>query len=256
VTRELAIPTADGTLHTLDTPGGEPSLVFLNGAFATVQSWDRVIARLGDALHTVRFDARARGKSAPSTDYSVSSAVEDVARVIAATGVDRPILVGWSHGATLAVRCAAQHPEDVRGLVLIDGAYPMAMLDHDGKEKVRAQFRRLGPLMRILAAFGRSTRMSPAESAAVVIEMDEVNGELVDDFAALTCPTVFVVGTGGHSGASTEEMQRSRSAVARAEAANPRVSVFAISPRNHTQILRKDPDTVVAAIEAVVRSAS
>jgi pimeloyl-ACP methyl ester carboxylesterase len=256
VIRELAIPTADGTLHALDTPGGEPSLVFLNGAFATVKSWERVVARLGDALHTVRFDARARGKSAPSADYSVSTAVDDVARVIAATGVDRPILVGWSHGATLAVRYAAQHPGDVRGLVLIDGAYPMAMLDDAGKEKVRAQFRRLGWLMRILAMFGRSTRMSPAESAAVVIEMDAVNGELVDDFAALTCPTVFVVGTGGHSGASADEMRRSRSAVARAEGANPRVSVFATSPRNHTQILRRDPDTVVAAIEAVVRSAS
>jgi hypothetical protein len=130
------------------------------------------------------------------------------------------------------------------------------MLDDAGKEKVRAQFRRLGWLMRILAMFGRSTRMSPAESAAVVIEMDAVNGELVDDFAALTCPTVFVVGTGGHSGASADEMRRSRSAVARAEGANPRVSVFATSPRNHTQILRRDPDTVVAAIEAVVHSAS
>jgi hypothetical protein len=110
--------------------------------------------------------------------------------------------------------------------------------------------------MRMLATFGRSTRMSPAESADVVIEMDAVNGELVDDFAALTCPTVFVVGTGGHSGASADEMRRSRSAVARAEGANPRVSVFATSPRNHTQILRRDPDTVVAAIEAVVHSAS
>ena len=50
--------------------------------------------------------------------------------------------------------------------------------------------------MRILAALGRSARMSSAESADVVIEMDAVNGELRPDFAALDCPTVFVVGTG------------------------------------------------------------
>src|SRR6185312_6978226 len=149
-----------------------------------------------------RFDARARGQSGTSADYSIQAAVDDIGQVIEVTGVERPILVGWSHGATLAVRYAAQHPEQVRGLVLVDGAYPITMFDEAGKEKVRAQFRRLGWLMRIAAALGRSARMSPAESADVVIEMDAVNGELGPDFAALACPTVFVVGTGAHSGAT------------------------------------------------------
>jgi pimeloyl-ACP methyl ester carboxylesterase len=64
------------------------------------------------------------------------------------------------------VRYAAQHPERVAGLVLIDGAYPIAMFDEAGKQKVRAQFHRLGWIMRILAALGRSARMSPAEAEA------------------------------------------------------------------------------------------
>ncbi len=76
------------------------------------------------------------------------------------------------------MRYAAQHPEQVGGLVLIDGAYPIAMFDEAGRRKVRSQFRRLGWIMRILAALGRSARMSPAQSAEVVIEMDAVNGEL------------------------------------------------------------------------------
>ena len=170
----------------------------------------------------MRFDARARGKSGTSADYSVQAAVDDIGRVIEATGIERPILVGWSYGATIAVRYAAQHAEQVGGLVLIDGAYPIAMFDEAGKEKVRAQFRRLGWIMRILAALGRSARMSPAESADVVIEMDAVNGELRPDFAALECPTVFVVGTGAHSGATEEEMRTVRAAVAEAEASNQR----------------------------------
>jgi pimeloyl-ACP methyl ester carboxylesterase len=98
------------------------------------------------------------------------------------------------------VRYAARQPEQVGGVVLIDGAYPIAMLDDAGEQKVREQFRRLGWIMRILAALGRSARMSPGESADVVIDMDAVNGELGRDFAALACPTVFVVGTGAHSG--------------------------------------------------------
>ena len=111
-------------------------------------------------------------------------------------------------------------------------------------------------MMRILAAFGRSARMTPSESAAVVIEMDAVNGELGQDFAALECPTVFVVGTGAHSGATEDEMRTVRAAVTEAEGANPRVTVFATAPHKHTQILSKDPDLVVAAIEAVVDRSS
>jgi hypothetical protein len=110
--------------------------------------------------------------------------------------------------------------------------------------------------MRILAAFGRSARMSPAESADVVIEMDVVNGELGPDFAALECPTVFVVGTGAHSGATEDEMRTVRAAVADAEEANKRVSVFATTPHKHTQILSKAPDTVVAAIEDVIHESA
>ena len=110
--------------------------------------------------------------------------------------------------------------------------------------------------MRIAAALGRSARMSPAESAEVVIEMDAVNGELGPDFAALECPTVFVVGTGAHSGATEEEMRTVRAAVAEAEASNARVSVFATTPHKHTQILSKAPDTVVAAIEDVIHRSS
>jgi pimeloyl-ACP methyl ester carboxylesterase len=256
MSRDLMVPTADTQLYTVDSPGGSPPLLFLSGGFGTVQNWNRVIERLAGRYRAVRFDARARGKSGTSADYSVQGAVDDVGRVIEATGIERPILVGWSYGATIAVRYAAHHSAQVAGLVLIDGAYPIAMFDEAGKEKTRAQFRRMGWIMRILAALGRSARMSPAESADVVIEMDAVNGALRPDFAALDCPTVFVVGTGGHTGATEEEMRTVRAAVAEAVASNPRVSVFATTPNKHTQILNKAPDTVVAAIEDVTRHSS
>jgi pimeloyl-ACP methyl ester carboxylesterase len=133
MSRKLMIPTADTQLYAVDTPGGTPALLFLSGGFGTVQNWNHVIRRLAGKYRTVRFDARARGKSGRSADYSVQAAVDDIGRVIYATGIERPILVGWFHGATIAVRYAAQHPVRVRGLVLIDGAYPIAMFDEAGK---------------------------------------------------------------------------------------------------------------------------
>ncbi len=143
------IPVADTRLFAVEDPGGAPALLFLSGGFGTVQNWNRVIGLVDGKYRSVRFDARARGKSGRSADYSIQAAVDDVGSVIEATGIERPILVGWSHGATIAVRYAAQHPEQVGGLVLVDGAYPITMFDEAGKQKVRAQFRRLGWMMRI-----------------------------------------------------------------------------------------------------------
>ncbi len=256
MSREPTIPAGDTRLHAVDDPGGMPALLFLGGGFGTVRNWSRVVGLLDGKYRTVRFDARARGKSGKSADYSAQAAVDDIGRVIDATGIERPILVGWSYGATIAVRYAARHPERVGGLVLVDGAYPISVFDEAGREKVRSQFRRLGWIMRIAAAFGRSAKMSPSESADVVIEMDAVNGELGPDFAALACPTEFVIGTGGHSGATEDEMRTVRAAVADAEDSNERVSVFATAPHKHTQILSKAPATVVAAIEDVIGESS
>lgn len=175
-----------------------------------------------------------------------SGARNDIGQVIHATGLERPVLVGWPHGATLAVRYAAQHPEQVAGLVFVDGAYPITTFDAAARDRARAQFRRLGWIMRILAALGRSARISAAEAADVVIHLDAINGELGSDFAARQCPATYIIGTG-----ATDQDMRTLRAAAQAAAANPRVSVFATTPCNHVQILNKAPDTVAAAIDAV-----
>jgi pimeloyl-ACP methyl ester carboxylesterase len=252
----FTVPAGDTVLHAVDEPGGTPGLLFLNGALATLRDWDRVIQRLAGRYRTVRYDTRARGKSGTSADYSLRAEVEDIGRVIEAAGLRRPVLVGWSYGATLAVRYAARHPGQVAGLVLVDGAYPVAVMDPAKQERVRAQFRRMGWIMRTVAAFGRSARMSPAEAADVMIGMDAANGTLRPDFEALDCPAVYIVGTGAHSGATPEEMGTMRAAAANAMAVSPRVSVFGTVSASHLLILRRAPETVAAAIEDVVRQVS
>jgi pimeloyl-ACP methyl ester carboxylesterase len=81
MSRHLTIPAADTQLHAVDAPGGTPALLFLSGGFGTVRNWSRVIRSLDGKYRMVRFDARARGKSGRSADYSVGAAVDDIARV-------------------------------------------------------------------------------------------------------------------------------------------------------------------------------
>src|SRR3954453_1267779 len=110
MSRKLMIPAADTRLYAVDAPGGAPAVLFLSGGFGTVRNWSHVIRSLDGKYRTVRFDARARGKSGRSSDYSVRAAVDDIGRVIDATGIERPIPVGGSPGAPIAVPYRARHP--------------------------------------------------------------------------------------------------------------------------------------------------
>ena len=83
--------------------------------------------------------------------------------------------------------------------------------------------------------------MDPAQYANVVDEMEAVKREQQPEIAALECPTGFVVGTGGPSGASEEEMRTVRAAAAEAEASNPRVSVFATRPTSTRRSSTRPP---------------
>jgi pimeloyl-ACP methyl ester carboxylesterase len=65
-------------------------------------------------------DLRGHGQSSSAEDYSQELFVADVGAVIDAAGLQRPILVGWSLGGSIAIRYAAEHPSQVAGLVLVD----------------------------------------------------------------------------------------------------------------------------------------
>lgn len=257
MSREFTVEAPDTRLRGVDTPGAEPPLLFLNGGFSTRRHWRRVLARLGGAHRTVTFDARARGRSGRSADCSLRSAIDDVDRVIETTALDRPILVGWSHGATVALCYAADFPHLVGGLVLVDGAYPVSLLDEADRRRVRERFRRLGPVMRVLALLGLGPRMTPGEAAEVVLGTDEVNGRLGPDLAALRCPTAFVVGRGTRPGAPARGVwtrgrtRALRAAVARATTGNAEVRVFGTTSGAHVRLLTRDAETVVTAIEDV-----
>ena len=103
------MPVDDTALAVTDTGGPGIAVVYLNGQFATQGYWRRVIAELGTGWRHITYDERARGKkSKRSADYSVKAAVRDVDAVLAARGVDRPLLVGWSYGAVVAAHWASQ----------------------------------------------------------------------------------------------------------------------------------------------------
>ena len=255
--RHLKIAVADTVLDANDTEGDGFPLLLLNGMLATQRSWKGLMQLFGGRYRVVTFDARARGRSGTSKDYSFASAVEDVSTVLEATGISRPVLVGWSHGAAIAVRYAAQHPDAVSGVVCIDGAYPMEPIDDAERARIRRLWRRLALLLKITAAFGLSGRMSAAEAAEANLELIDVLSEIAADFEQIRCPVTFIVAWGKHFGSGGEEaLQKMRAGINAIVESRPNVTVFATVPASHTQVLAKHPDTIAGAIAAVANQAS
>ncbi|MFF1791302.1 alpha/beta fold hydrolase [Kitasatospora sp. NPDC058243] len=232
----------DTALAVTDTGGPGRPVVYLNGSYADQSHWRRVIADLGDGYRHITFDERARGKSKRSADYSFEACLRDVDAVLTARGVDRPILVGWSYGAMLAVHWAARHPDRALGAVSVDGAFPHEWLDDATREQVRKLFRRLSPLFPIARRLGMAARMSAEQHAEINLEINELCAPAALDpvFDQVAAPVRYVVATGGNLGGEAKLMEQIRTNLDPVLARNPNIRVSTKVASNHSKILRKD----------------
>ncbi|BAW10421.1 alpha/beta fold hydrolase [Nocardia seriolae] len=244
------VQVEDTALAVTDTGGNGPAVIYLNGSYATQSNWKKVIADLGPGYRHITFDERARGKSQTSADYSFEACLRDVDAVLAARGVERAILVGWSYGALVAVHWADRNPDHVIGVVSVDGAQPWGLTDEAGKERIRKLFNQMRYFMPLLRPFGLAARMSAAQHAESNIELNDLCAALAPILDRVTRPVRYVLATGANLGATEEEMEAVRASLDPCLAANPNLTVTAKVPSNHSKILTKDHVAVADAIRA------
>jgi pimeloyl-ACP methyl ester carboxylesterase len=106
-----------------DAPSASaPGLLLHHGLASSQRIWDLLVPRLSRRFRVVTFDARGHGQSAkPSSGYGVEPVVADALAVLRTTRLRRPLVIGHSWGATIALELAARHPRAVAGAVLVDG---------------------------------------------------------------------------------------------------------------------------------------
>ncbi|WNG86613.1 alpha/beta fold hydrolase [Mycobacterium sp. ITM-2016-00317] len=245
------VPFDDTALSVTDTRSAGVAVLYLNGSYASQRSWFRVIAELGPGWRHVTYDERARGGSKRSLDYSFEGCLRDVDAVVDATGVDRPLLVGWSYGAALAVHWADRNPDRVAGVVSVDGAVPFGLTGQANRERIRRAFRMMRWGLPLARPFGLAASMSAAQHAEVNIEINEVCAAIEPVLERLRCPVRYVLGSGSSLGGGAEEIQKMRASLEPVLRRNSNLRVSAKVRSNHTQILRKDFRAVAAAVREV-----
>ena len=242
------VPVDDTALAVTDTGGPGIPVVYLNGQFATQGYWRRVIAELGTGWRHITYDERARGTSKRSADYSFEAAVRDVDAVLAARGVDRARVVGWSYGAFVGAHWASRNPERALGAVLVDGAFPYDWLDEAMEQRIRKLFRRMGWFTPLLRPTGLTPRMTAEQQADSNIELGRLSREreLSPVLDNITVPTRYVNASGSELG-----RDRVRASLAQVVERNPNIKIYAKVASNHDAILKKDFRAVADAIREV-----
>ncbi|WP_370086098.1 alpha/beta fold hydrolase [Streptacidiphilus sp. MAP12-16] len=248
------VPVDDTALAVTDTGGPGIPVVYLNGQFATQGYWRRAIAELGTGWRHITYDERARGrKSKRSADYSFETAVRDVDAVLAARGVDRALVVGWSYGAFIAAHWASRNPDRTLGAVLVDGAYPYDWLDDAMEQRIRKLFRRMSWFTPLLRPTGITPRMTAEQQANSNIELGRLSrerelGPVLDN---ITVPVRYVVASGTSLGSRSGEQEQIRTSLDAVTARNPNIEISAKVASNHGAILKKDSPAIAQAVRQI-----
>lgn len=100
---------------------GKPALVLVHGITDDGLCWEAVATELTQNFDLVMVDLRGHGKSdAPEDDYAMESMASELAGLIWALGLEKPILLGHSMGAMTSLTLAGLYPDLPRALLLED----------------------------------------------------------------------------------------------------------------------------------------
>jgi haloacetate dehalogenase len=122
---------------------GEP-LLLLHGHPQTHAMWHRVAPALAQQFTVVMMDLRGYGDSArpppgrDSANYSKREMAHDAIAVMRSRGFDRFKVLAHDRGARVAHRLAADHPQAVDRMMLLDIAPTLAMYERTNEAFARA----------------------------------------------------------------------------------------------------------------------
>ncbi len=243
----------DTELFITDTGGPGQAIIYLNGSYASQRHWKRVVNELGPAYRHILYDERARGKSKKSKDYSFNACLRDLSVLIKERQIEKPILVGWSYGAILAVHWACANPGIASGIVAIDSAVPFGLTGQEAQQRIYKLFNRYKWVLPILSSFGLAARMSARQHAEINIEINEISANLEPVLLDMQIPVRYVLATGASRGGQEQEFAAMRESINPLLIRNHNLKVAANVPSNHETILSKDYKAIADSITGLAK---
>jgi proline iminopeptidase len=120
----VLVPVGDTRLNVVERGAGEPALIALHGGPGLDHTeFGRWLDPLARRLRLLLVDGRAQGRSepAPPETWTLARFAADVEELAEALGLDRPVVLGHSFGAFVALQHAVEFPGRTAGTIVSAG---------------------------------------------------------------------------------------------------------------------------------------
>ncbi len=135
---------------------GKPILC-IHGITANCRCWDAFAAALVPRYHVMAMDLRGRGRSdKPDTGYSLDHHIRDINGLLDDLKLEKVVIMGHSLGAFIGLAFAAEYPQRIERLILVDGGGDLS------KEQMDKVFIGIKP------ALDRLEMVFPSEAAYLI----------------------------------------------------------------------------------------
>jgi pimeloyl-ACP methyl ester carboxylesterase len=173
-----------------------PPLVLLHGLAGSDAWWRRNMPALAGAFRVTAIDLPGFGSSHPDARLILDEAPSQVAALLDELGIERAHVMGHSMGGLVAGGLAADHPERVDRLVLVDAGF--LSLDPTWRHRITGPLRTLpwtapSILPTLLRDALRSGPVRMAKATAQVLRQDWRH-----KLPTITAPTLVIWGEHDH----------------------------------------------------------
>ncbi|MBI3973160.1 MAG: alpha/beta hydrolase [Chloroflexi bacterium] len=154
---------------------GQPLLV-LHGVTDWGLDWARFARRVEDRIDGILLDQRGHGYSdKPASGYAYADFARDARYVIERLGLKRPAVLGHSMGGGVALALAAEYPDAIDRLLLVDPAIRLELPGQDdqtGRIRPPAEQRRAS--LKARQALGRQALFEELRSSRPTFDDEDI----------------------------------------------------------------------------------
>lgn len=174
-------------------------MVLLHGGLMSGNSFVPILDQLTESHQVVTIDLQGHGHTLPfDRPMSFEAMADDVASIITFLTLDKPAVLGYSLGATTALRLAIQHPDLISKLVHVSAPYNFAQGWHDynlegmrGMSGALAEGMMQSPMYATYAAEAPDARNFPVLLDKIG-DMMRAGFDYSEEVAQLKVPTMLV----------------------------------------------------------------
>jgi pimeloyl-ACP methyl ester carboxylesterase len=164
--------------------GAGRDVILIPGLNSSPRVWREMVRAIpGHRYHLVQVSGFAGQARGGNTDGAVSAPVaEEIARYIAARGLDKPAVIGHSLGGTIGMMLAARHPDALSGLMVVDMLpFLGALFGPPGTTAVSVRPTADTLLMQMRAAEPAARQSRTVATLAGMIDTEAMRAGAIDD---------------------------------------------------------------------------